>query len=289
MMEYNVSSSTWGAAPWCYQHQDAARRSNTCEVSCAMPEVYQQLSLLVSEIPLTKGLVALVDADLHPILSRYLWQADSGGYARRTAGRSAGATRSQIWMHREVLRLHGIGIPPGLVPDHRNRNRADNRLENLRFLDRSTQNRNQRLRCTNTSGYRGVSWHEASGKWRAVLRVHNKDHYLGIYSTPEAAFAAYEQARASMGLLSADDAPAPLVPVSDAASLARPHMITNTSGYRGVTWDKRKSAWKAQFEISGTCHNLGYYATSEEASIVYQEAFQRQIKDLQRQGGGRKR
>ena len=40
--------------------------------------------------------------------------------------------------------------------DHINRIRTDNRLENLKWADRSEQNLNQGLRKTNTSGVKGV-------------------------------------------------------------------------------------------------------------------------------------
>ena len=46
----------------------------------------------------------------------------------------------------------------------------------------------------------------------------------------------------------------------------------NTSGYKGVTWNKGCARWQAQMRINGVLKNLGYFETSEEANIAYQEA-----------------
>jgi hypothetical protein len=50
------------------------------------------------------------------------------------------------------------------------------------------------MRSTNTSGYKGVSWDEASGQWRAQITEDGKRVNLGRYNTPEEAHAAYMEA-----------------------------------------------------------------------------------------------
>ena len=39
----------------------------------------------------------------------------------------------------------------------------------------------------------------------------------------------------------------------------------NTSGTKGVTFDKSKNRWKAQIQIDGIINHLGYYLSLEEA------------------------
>jgi hypothetical protein len=45
---------------------------------------------------------------------------------------------------------------------------------------------------------------------------------------------------------------------------------TNTSGYKGVCWDKNTKKWQAQIRINKKSKYLGQYATPEEASAAYQ-------------------
>lgn len=75
------------------------------------------------------------------------------------------------------MRLHGIKIPNGMEPDHINRNRLDNRFENLRLCTRS-QNLANRVVRPNKTGFRGVV-RRRSGKYRGSL-----DHMGRKYLTP---------------------------------------------------------------------------------------------------------
>ncbi|BAM29118.1 HNH endonuclease [Xanthomonas phage CP1] len=46
----------------------------------------------------------------------------------------------------------------------------------------------------------------------------------------------------------------------------------NTSGYTGVSWNKRTQRWEAYISVAGKRINLGYYHTPEEAHRAYLEA-----------------
>lgn len=48
--------------------------------------------------------------------------------------------------------------------------------------------------------------------------------------------------------------------------------VTNTSGYKGVSWDSRNQKWRVSIQVSGTKRNLGRYSTKEEAHQAYCEA-----------------
>jgi len=82
------------------------------------------------EIGLADGRLALVSEEDYAALSTVHWHA-SNGYA------ISGAVF--ISMHREVMRLHGIAVPRGMEIDHINRNRLDNRFENLRVCSSVTK------------------------------------------------------------------------------------------------------------------------------------------------------
>ena len=46
----------------------------------------------------------------------------------------------------------------------------------------------------------------------------------------------------------------------------------NTSGYKGVTWDKTKNAWKAQIVVKRKLINLGFFNLPDNAARAYDEA-----------------
>jgi hypothetical protein len=46
----------------------------------------------------------------------------------------------------------------------------------------------------------------------------------------------------------------------------------NTSGFRGVTWDRWKAKWKAQIQVDGRRIFCGYFDTTEAAFMAYLDA-----------------
>lgn len=70
----------------------------------------------------------------------------------------------------KITNLHKIivGTPPeGLVIDHINRDKLDNRIINLRFVSQKINMSNTGMFSTNTSGYKGVTWDKRSSRWVA--------------------------------------------------------------------------------------------------------------------------
>ncbi len=48
-------------------------------------------------------------------------------------------------------------------------------------------------------------------------------------------------------------------------------MKSNTSGYRGVTWDKKTEKWRARIGLNGKQIWLGYFDDIEEAATAYKK------------------
>lgn len=88
--------------------------------------------------------------------------------------------------------VHGTW-PSGQL-DHINGNRSDNRIANLREATQSEQNANAGRRSDNTTGYRGVSFHKASGKYTARVMRGGKLVYASYHDAPEDAATAYRAA-----------------------------------------------------------------------------------------------
>ena len=55
------------------------------------------------------------------------------------------------------------------------------------------------LPANNTSGFRGVSWHQSSKRWRASIKVDSKFQYLGSYASKLDAAKAFNAALIKSG------------------------------------------------------------------------------------------
>lgn len=148
------------------------------------------------EIPLTRGLVAKVDASDFEWLSKYKWHAAlkrgvSHPYAVRTATkeeREAGVGQA-IRMHRQIM----FDVGPDKMVDHINGDTLDNRRANLRVCTRGENNRNaQKLRAA-SSKFKGVSFNKDTGKYRAAICIDGKVTIIGLYPTAMEAALAYDK------------------------------------------------------------------------------------------------
>lgn len=63
-------------------------------------------------------------------------------------------------------------------------------------------------------------------------------------------------------------------------SLSRKISINNTSGIKGVSWDKRKNKWIAQICFKRTNYNLGYYENIEDAAKARKDAEEKFFKPI---------
>lgn len=100
--------------------------------------------------------------------------------------------------HRIAWALHYGRWPVGQV-DHINHVRSDNRIENLRVVDRIGNARNATIARNNTSGVTGVSWSPVLGVWVAGIGHKNRWINLGRYSSCEEAAIARKAAEARLG------------------------------------------------------------------------------------------
>jgi hypothetical protein len=144
-------------------------------------------------IRLSKGKYSTVDDEFHDALVADKWHIDAYGYAVRNI-RLPNGKQTTLQMHRAVMRLAGIELPPGCQIDHKNGRRADNRLCNLRLATQSQQNMNSRRQSNNTSGAKGVSWCKREQKWRAYIKLNGKLKHLSYFDSKHKAAAAYRQA-----------------------------------------------------------------------------------------------
>ena len=97
--------------------------------------------------------------------------------------------------HRIAWALY-YGEAPELYIDHKDGDKSNNRISNLRLATRSENNHNMPRQKNNTSGQCGVYYNKAKKKWEATLGVKGKRINLGAYECKEEAINARLKAEA---------------------------------------------------------------------------------------------
>lgn len=96
--------------------------------------------------------------------------------------------------HRAIWEMFNGPIPTGLMIDHIDQNRMNNRLENLRLVTPFQNNGNQPKRVKGSSDYKGVAWLKQRNCFRASIQVDRKQYHLGCFKTQEEAAEVYNAA-----------------------------------------------------------------------------------------------
>lgn len=135
--------------------------------------------------------------DYCPETGIFTWRIGRGGTA--WAGTKAGALDANgyinIRIHRRLIKAHRLawlyvhGVWPSCDLDHRNRNKADNRISNLRLASEAQNVANSITRRDNKCGLKGVS--KRGDRFCARITKNKRRVHLGWFKTAEAASAAY--------------------------------------------------------------------------------------------------
>jgi hypothetical protein len=124
-------------------------------------------------------------------LAKYKWCIHRG-YAARNIRDTSANSQVLISLHRTILeRKLGRKLEPHEQTDHINRDKLDDRRENLRLATRSENSRNRVLQNNNTSGLRGVTKHRK--RWVAQISIDGKTVNLGTFDTKQEASEVYLQ------------------------------------------------------------------------------------------------
>lgn len=129
----------------------------------------------------------------------FRWKVDMGKKVKK--GDIAGSRKNdgyiRIKIHGKDYAAHRLAyllvhreLPKFL--DHIDRDRANNRISNLRACTLSENELNKGIDKRNTSGVKGVFWNRKSKKWRSQARLKGKLYYLGTFSSKEEAANAYQ-------------------------------------------------------------------------------------------------
>lgn len=127
----------------------------------------------------------------------------------RKAGLKAGGVRNkqywfvkykgECWSCQRIIWLLAFREDPGTLQiDHIDRNKQNNKIENLRLATRASNCHNRQLckaiKDKMTSKHKGVYWHKPRKRWRARIVFEGKAIELGRFKNEVDAAKAYDKA-----------------------------------------------------------------------------------------------
>jgi hypothetical protein len=125
------------------------------------------------------------DLDDYNFATTHYWSINGGGYAFATFHDIENNTYKPIIFHRHVMQLDNTNFE---IIDHKNRNRLDNRKENLRIANRTENSINKGIQSNNTTGIIGVSKNSHRGKtWRSRISYNKIQYLIGYFDDFEEA------------------------------------------------------------------------------------------------------
>lgn len=120
------------------------------------------------------------DLEDYDKIKNYYWYSNHDGYM------CSSENKKEIIMHRLIIDEND----PEMQVDHFNRNKKDNRKENLKSVTPQHNNWNRGMNQNNKSGVTGVRWNKEAQKWVAyIMRKH-----LGTFNSFEDAVKARKRA-----------------------------------------------------------------------------------------------
>lgn len=142
------------------------------------------------------GLLSWKERPLNHFSSEKRWKSWNTRYSGKVTGWKCGAGYMTVNMKGSPLGVHRVawsiyyGNSPETI-DHINLDPSDNRITNLRECTKSENQHNRNKNKNNTSGFKNVCWHKQRRKWRAYIVKDWKQKSLGLFDSPELAYAAY--------------------------------------------------------------------------------------------------
>lgn len=120
---------------------------------------------------------------------------NSAGYMELRIDNASFRAHRVIWVYfnGDDANFHKLQI------DHIDHDRSNNRIENLRVVDRTQNMQNASMRSNNKSGHIGVHWHSIGKKWKAEIRLNGKAKHLGLFANIQDAIEARVAANVEFG------------------------------------------------------------------------------------------
>jgi len=92
----------------------------------------------------------------------------------------------KVYVLHRLIFLYHHGYLPKII-DHKNNDRADNKIENLREVTQSQNCLNRKTQRNNTSGAKNVRWDKKVNKWVVEISINRKRTFFGWHEDFELA------------------------------------------------------------------------------------------------------
>ncbi len=214
---------------------------------------------------------ALVDDEMYADVSRFKWHKTHYGYAKRSSN-SPDESDPSLWMHLYVYhKLRGQVTKDHL--DHKDRNRLNNQIENLREATTLENNLNRGLSDRNKTGYLGVRRDERNGRYQVVTSHDN--HLVSICYMADLRDAGIardiymkERHPVEFLVLNVPDAtPEDIERVTELMN--RPKQRRGGSKYLGVSFESRRGHWITHIKVNYKSHYVGSFHDERDAALGY--------------------
>lgn len=151
------------------------------------------MNLELKEVPGFPGYMASACGEIYRGGRRSSQETIWNGYRR------VWALGKHRLVHRMVAAAWIWPAEPGMMVDHLNSERADNRAENLRYVTPKQNARRKRIMNTNTHGYPGIYRTRLKvNKWGAQIGFRGTTNHIGVFMTKEAAYLAFLRAKIAL-------------------------------------------------------------------------------------------
>ena len=144
--------------------------------------------------------------DYNPNTGIFTWKLDrSNAKKGDVAGTMSTSGYWQICLFGTIYPAHRVawthyyGKPPRFTVDHKDHNKLNNMIDNLRDVSNAENNKNQPMSRLNKSGVNGVHYCNQRKRWCAKIRVNYKYINLGRYKDKFEAICARKSADKKYG------------------------------------------------------------------------------------------
>jgi hypothetical protein len=214
----------------------------------------------------------IVDADKWHELSVKKWRINDGGYAITDTKNSPIAMQNYLMNNSD----------DEIVVDHINKNKQDNRMENLRFATNSQNSHNRKKSENATSKYNGVT--KNNNSYLVSIKKDGARYNLGSYSDEKLAALAYNIKaselygnHANLNKLPEDFVAANIDELTKKINTAK----DITSQYTGISFRTDTNNWRFRFTYCKKKYERSGFKTEKEAVEAYNISVNNLLSELE--------